>query len=141
MTLKEIAEALVDGCKTGKERRKPRQALPPGTPCPPRPPITPGQGRETAGLDGIKGKHDWWDARLRRAFESGVEGPFLHGDDRFAVIFEIDATDKGVGSADADARGRGLPCRRWQDRAGGVLRHGLRLWFSPRCAAIAGFGT
>jgi ketosteroid isomerase-like protein len=26
-----------------------------------------------------------------------VEGPFLHGDDRFAVIFDIDATDKASG--------------------------------------------
>ncbi|MEM1361057.1 MAG: nuclear transport factor 2 family protein [Pseudomonadota bacterium] len=42
---------------------------------------------ETAGLDAIRGKHAWWDNAME--FVSGaIEGPYLHGDDRFALIFK-----------------------------------------------------
>lgn len=53
-------------------------------------------GRETHGIDGILGKHDYWE----NAFEthnSSVAGPFLHGDDRFSVIFEVDVTERETG--------------------------------------------
>ncbi len=55
-----------------------------------------GGGVETNGLDAIHGKHEWW----RNAFDvhgANVEGPFMHGSDRFGVIFEIDATNKETG--------------------------------------------
>jgi hypothetical protein len=80
MTLKEIAQALVDGCKVGKAREN-LDAL---------------YAAETVGLAGIHGKHDWWD----NAFTTHgltVEGPFIHGDDRFAVIFGMDTTDNATG--------------------------------------------
>jgi ketosteroid isomerase-like protein len=48
---------------------------------------------EMKGVDAIKGKHDWWEATFD-VHSAGVEGPFPHGDDRFGVIFQIDATNK-----------------------------------------------
>jgi ketosteroid isomerase-like protein len=95
MTLKEIAEALVDGCRTGKERENLDRLYHPDAVSVEAADYT-GQGRETAGLDGIRGKHDWWDGAME-VHSAEVEGPFLHGDDRFAVIFDIDATDKASG--------------------------------------------
>jgi ketosteroid isomerase-like protein len=95
MTLKEIAEALVDGCRTGKERENLDRLYHPDAVSVEAADYS-GQGRETAGLDGIKGKHDWWDSAME-VHSAEVEGPFLHGDDRFAVIFDIDATDKASG--------------------------------------------
>lgn len=95
MTLKDIADALVDGCKTGKEAENLDRLYHPDAVSVEAADYT-GQGRETAGLDGIKGKHAWWDS----AFEmhsAEVEGPFLHGEDRFAVIFAVDATEKASG--------------------------------------------
>jgi len=95
MTLKDIADALVEGCKTGKEAENLDKLYHPDAVSVEAADYT-GQGRETAGLDGIKGKHAWWDS----AFEmhsADLEGPFLHGDDRFAVIFEVDATEKASG--------------------------------------------
>lgn len=42
---------------------------------------------ETVGLDGIRAKHAWWEAEME--FLSGsIEGPHLHGDDRFALVFK-----------------------------------------------------
>jgi ketosteroid isomerase-like protein len=54
------------------------------------------QGRETHGVPAIKGKHDWWDATMDVHAEK-IEGPYPHGDDRFAVIFGFDATNKQSG--------------------------------------------
>lgn len=51
---------------------------------------------ETHGLDGIRGKHDWWDNAME--FHSAeIGGPYMHGQDRFAVTFKVDATDKSTG--------------------------------------------
>lgn len=50
----------------------------------------------TEGLEGILGKHAWWDANMEQHAQS-IEGPFMHGDNRFGVIFEIDVTDKNSG--------------------------------------------
>lgn len=55
-----------------------------------------GMGPETAGIAGIKGKHEWWD----NAFEvlgGSVSDPMPHGEDRFAVIFEMQAKSKETG--------------------------------------------
>lgn len=53
-------------------------------------------GRETRGLDGIRGKHAWW-ASTMTTHSTTVEGPFPHGEDRFAVIYEVDATNRETG--------------------------------------------
>lgn len=55
-----------------------------------------GNGRETAGLEGIKGKHQWWSNAIEE-HSSSTEGPFLHGDNQFSVIFKADVTWKESG--------------------------------------------
>jgi ketosteroid isomerase-like protein len=56
-----------------------------------------GSGRECAGLAGIKAKHEWWDQNMEMSGGS-VSDPFLHGEDRFAVIFEAQGRDKASGN-------------------------------------------
>jgi len=51
---------------------------------------------ETRGVAGIRGKHDWWENTME-VHSASADGPFLHGEDRFAVIFAFDATDKNSG--------------------------------------------
>ncbi len=56
----------------------------------------PGMPAAITGLDALRAKHAWWYG----AFEvhgGEVEGPFLHGDDRFAVIYALDATERATG--------------------------------------------
>jgi ketosteroid isomerase-like protein len=55
-----------------------------------------GAGRVSEGLDAIRGKHAWWDENFE-VHDASVSDPMLHGDDRFAVIFGIDATMKSTG--------------------------------------------
>jgi hypothetical protein len=50
----------------------------------------------TEGVEGIKAKHDWWSSAME-LHSQVVDGPYMHGDDRFAVIFEFDATSKQDG--------------------------------------------
>lgn len=59
-----------------------------------------GGGAETRGVDGIKAKHDWWDETME-VHSASAEGPFLHGDDRFAVIFAFEATNRTNGERNA----------------------------------------
>ncbi len=47
------------------------------------------------GLEGIKGKHAWWNSAFE-VHSSSVDGPYPHGEDRFAVIFEVDCTEKAT---------------------------------------------
>lgn len=53
-----------------------------------------GKSPVTEGMDGVKGKHAWWEENFI-VHDANVEGPFPHGDDRFGVIFEMDAEEKG----------------------------------------------
>ena len=55
-----------------------------------------GAGREFRGVDAIRAKHDWWNNTMEE-HASTADGPYLHGDDRFGVIFEVDATDRSNG--------------------------------------------
>lgn len=51
---------------------------------------------EAKGLAAIRGKHDWWNG-AHEVHSTKAEGPFVHGDDRFSVIFEMDVTVKDTG--------------------------------------------
>ena len=55
-----------------------------------------GRGREAVGLAAIREKHQWWEeSMIMHSME--VEGPFPHGENRFALIFESDVEVKGLG--------------------------------------------
>ena len=57
----------------------------------------PGQdSREVKGVDAIRGKHEWWFG-AHEVHDEKVEGPFLHGDDKFGLVFEIDLTNRESG--------------------------------------------
>ena len=95
MTLQDIANALVEGCRTGKELENLDRLYHPQAVSVEAADYS-GAGRETVGVDGIKAKHAWWDSAFE-VHSADLEGPFLHGDDRFAVIFEMQGRDKESG--------------------------------------------
>jgi len=104
MDIKDIANELVAGCREGRtkenlDRLYAQDAVSVES-------IDRGEGRETHGLPGIHGKHDWWEAN-QIVHSSSVDGPFLHGDGSFAVIFDMDCEEKTSG-------------QRWQMREVGI---------------------
>ncbi|MBS0122872.1 nuclear transport factor 2 family protein [Thetidibacter halocola] len=97
MDLKTIADALVEGCRTGREMEN-LGRLYADTAVSVEAVGMEGMGREAKGLDAIRGKHEWWNANNEMTGGS-VSDPLLHGDDRFAVIFEAEGRDKASGKA------------------------------------------
>lgn len=51
---------------------------------------------EDVGLPAIIAKGEWWSSN-NEIHELKAEGPFVHGTDRFCVIFEMDTTNKQSG--------------------------------------------
>ncbi|MEL7216024.1 MAG: nuclear transport factor 2 family protein [Pseudomonadota bacterium] len=95
MALKDIAEALVAHCRNGTEREA-LATLYADDAVSSEAMSFDGRSPDTAGRDGISGKHDWWDANFE-THSSEVIGPFLHQDTAFTVMFKIDCTEKASG--------------------------------------------
>jgi hypothetical protein len=60
----------------------------------------PGGERTVKGLDGVRGKHDWWTSN-HEVHKAEVFGPYPHGDEKFAVRFVYDITHKPSGQRHA----------------------------------------
>lgn len=94
--LKTTAHKLVEHCRVHTEGDGLRELYDPGavsveamaSPGAPSP--------VTEGVEGIRDKHAWWQENFE-VHDATTEGPFLHGEDRFAVIFEMDATNRQSG--------------------------------------------
>ena len=96
MTLQDIANELVAGCREDRARANLQKLYAPDAVSVEA--MDMGGGRETVGLAGIDGKHQWWEDN--HTMTGGrVDGPFLHGEDRFAVIFAMQGTTKADGKA------------------------------------------
>ncbi|MEO1701628.1 MAG: nuclear transport factor 2 family protein [Pseudomonadota bacterium] len=93
MDVKEIGEALVAHCNSGSEREALKTLYAENAVSVEPTPMEEGGSAVTEGLAGINGKHDWWDNAME-THSFNADGPYPHGDDRFAVIFEADVTDK-----------------------------------------------
>lgn len=99
MDLKTIAEDLVAGCREGRELENLDRIYAPDAVSVEAAPMPGMDSAETAGIDGIKGKHAWWTANFE-VVDGVVDGPYLHGDDSFAVIFQISARNRNTGAVD-----------------------------------------
>ncbi len=96
MDLKEIATELVAGCREDRARAN-LDALYSNDAVSVEA-TDQGNGREAVGLDAIRAKHDWWQNNMEVSGGS-VSDPMLHGDDRFAVIFEVQGRNRQNGEA------------------------------------------
>lgn len=55
-----------------------------------------GMDRETKGLQAVRGKSEWW-VNNNEVHAAEVRGPFPHGNNRFATLFNYDVTNKQSG--------------------------------------------
>lgn len=56
-------------------------------------PQAPGMEREVKGLEAVKAKGQWWEEN-HEIHNAKVEGPWPHGENKFAVRFAFDVTNK-----------------------------------------------
>ena len=94
MDIQAIAKELVAGCREGRtmanlDRLYAADAVSVEA-------SDQGAGRETTGIEGIRAKHIWWENEMS-VTEASVSDPMLHGDDKFAVIFEMTGAPKSGG--------------------------------------------
>ncbi len=94
MKLQEIAQELVAGCREGRTAKNLDKLY--ASDAVSVEATDQGNGRETKGIAGIKGKHEWWENAME-VKDLKVSDPMLHGDDRFAVTFEMKGKEKESG--------------------------------------------
>ncbi|MEL6467194.1 MAG: nuclear transport factor 2 family protein [Pseudomonadota bacterium] len=94
MSLQDIANTLVEGCRSGAPENNLDDLY--AADAVSVESVDNGMGREAHGLEAIKGKHAWWDANFE-VLGGNISDPMPHGDDRFAVIFEMKAKSKETG--------------------------------------------
>lgn len=92
MTLNEIANELVAGCREGRARENLKKLYAADAVSV----EAADMGNVAKGVPAIAAKHDWWEG-AHTIHAATVEGPFPHGDDRFAVLFDMDVTNKESG--------------------------------------------
>ncbi|WP_170348922.1 nuclear transport factor 2 family protein [Ruegeria atlantica] len=95
MNLKEIADELVAGCREDRAKENLNKLYATDAVSVEAQEME-GMGRETHGVEGIRGKHEWWEG-AHEVSGASVSEPYLHGDDRFAVIFEVQGKVKESG--------------------------------------------
>ena len=84
MTLTEIAEELVAGCREGRETENLAKLYAEDAVSVEAADM--GNGREASGLEAIRAKHAWWDSAME-ILGGDISDPMPHGEDKFAVVF------------------------------------------------------
>lgn len=97
MSLKEIANELVAGVREGRAKENLEKLYAPDAVSVEAADM--GNGRESTGLDVIRGKHDWWDSAYEM-LDGTVSDPYPHGDDRFGVHFTMKTKNKETGAVE-----------------------------------------
>lgn len=95
-TVKATAETLVAHCRAGTEGQGLDQLYDPDAVSVEAMPMPGADSAEARGIEAIRAKHDWWNANFE-VTGGRIEGPYLHGADRFAVIFAMDTVNRATG--------------------------------------------
>lgn len=91
--MNDIANQLVAYCREGKDDQGLNELYAENTVSVESAPMPDADSAEMQGLNAIRGKHEWWNNAME-VHSASVEGPFLHGENRFGVIFAMDTTNK-----------------------------------------------
>jgi ketosteroid isomerase-like protein len=96
MNAAEIGKQLVAYCKAGENLKSIETLYADDVVSVEAAAPTAGGDRETRGIAGVKAKNTWW-VENHEVHSASTEGPYPHGDDRFAVRFSYDMTNKPSG--------------------------------------------
>jgi hypothetical protein len=94
LSTEDVAHELTSLCRKGEFREAMESLYAPSI-ISVEPRDMPNLPRETRGLEGCRQKAQWWETN-HTVHSCTITGPFL-SKDKFAVVFNIDATDKPSG--------------------------------------------
>lgn len=94
MTFDEVARELVAGCRDGREAENLDTLYAEDAVSVEAADM--GGGREAVGRAAIRGKHEWFAGTFEQV-SGEVSDPMPHGDDRFAVIFDMKMKNRETG--------------------------------------------
>lgn len=95
MTAQQVAQQLVTYCQEGKNLES-INTLYADDIVSVEAHAPPGGERTLEGIEAVRAKHDWW-TNNHTVHSAETYGPYPHGDDRFAVRFVYDLTQKQSG--------------------------------------------
>ena len=93
--VKATAQKLVQYCREGKEIQGLDEYYAANVVSAEAMPMPGQDSNEIEGIDAIKAKHDWYHENFE-IHEMNTSDPMMHGEDKFSVIFETDATNKMI---------------------------------------------
>lgn len=96
--LMEVAEALCNHCRNGSELEGLATLYAENCVSVEAQPNPETGSAVTEGLDGIRGKHAWWHDNMEQKSIT-IDGPYPHGDDRFAMKLSGVSVDKSSGKS------------------------------------------
>ncbi|WP_298435499.1 nuclear transport factor 2 family protein [uncultured Jannaschia sp.] len=94
MEMQDVAKELVAGCRAGRETENIDRLYAEDAVSVEAADM--GQGREVKGREAIRGKHEWFSGMYEQV-GTEVSDPMPHGDDRFAVIFDMKMKKRETG--------------------------------------------
>ncbi len=93
--LMQIGQTLIECCSNGREDELMQNHYSQDAVSVEAVPMPSGSA-ESVGLEAIQAKGEWW-TNAHELHSLNVDGPFVHGNDRFSVIFDMDVTTKETG--------------------------------------------
>jgi len=96
MSAKEIGEKLVAFCKEGKNLESINTLYAENVESIEAAAMQEGGDRVSKGIEAVRQKNQWW-GENHEIHSAEVAGPWPHGDDKFAVQFKYDVTNKPSG--------------------------------------------
>ena len=94
--LMQLGGQLVEMCNQGRDTECLNQLYSADAVSAEAAPMPGNDSAEAVGLEAIQGKHEWWFG-AHEVHSSKAEGPFVHGNNQFIVIFDMDVTNKESG--------------------------------------------
>jgi len=94
--LMQLGNQLVEMCNQGRDTECLNQLYSADAVSAEAVPMPGHESAEAVGIQEIQGKHEWWYG-AHEVHSSQAEGPFVHGDSQFSVIFDMDVTNKESG--------------------------------------------
>ncbi len=94
--LMQLGQQLIDACQNGTDKEFRTQMYSADCVSAEAAPMPGMDSNEFVGLEAIEGKNDWWSSN-NEVHDMKIDGPYVHGENKISLVFQMDVTDKNSG--------------------------------------------